>query len=280
MRRAGNDAVDFRPCLGQAVLMLQRAGDAGPRPGELSGIENGAVGGFGGLGIALGEHHLGALAQDLKTVGAGRLAVALGFEDGERPREFLAALLAVVLGEELLLGEDALQPQQQPVRREGLDDVVVRHQFDGGNDLFVGLLAGHHHEHGFVCQQAEAAELLQQLLAGAAVAEHIVAENDVRGVVADAVERVLIVGGEFDGKGADGLGDGAQGVAGRRLVVDDQEALAGETVVHGRRRVKRAPPSALSLVSVRLPCRPWRTCISASEAASSRPVPLLGGICG
>ena len=277
---AGDDPVDFAARFAQFVLAMQGAGDPGAGPGEFVVLQNAAIGLFGTLGIAAIEQHFGALAEDFEAVGAAGFAIALGFEDGQGRGIFLFALFLVVLLEELLLGHDAVKAQHQLVRREGLDDVVVRDQFDGGDHLFIGLLAGHHHENAFVGEQVEATQFLQQLLAGTPLAEHVIAQDDVRHIVADAVDGVLVIGGEFDGKGADGLGDGAQGVAGRRLVVDDQETLAGETVVHGRRRVKRAPPSALSLVSVRLPCRPWRTCISASEAASSRPVPLLGGICG
>ena len=71
------------------------------------------------------------LPENFEAVRPGRIAVALGGENGQRTLVFLFALFAVIAGEKFLFQHESVEAQQQFVRREGLDDVVVGDEFDG-----------------------------------------------------------------------------------------------------------------------------------------------------
>ena len=213
------------------------------------------------------------MAEYFVAIRASGFAGLLGFQDAQGVGKFLFALFPVVGLEELLLGHDAIQAQEQLVRGKRLDDVVVRHQFDRRHHLLVGLFAGHHHENGFVGEQVEAAQFFQKLLSRAPFAQHVVAQDDVRRVVADAVDGVLVIGGKFDRKGTDGLGHGTQCVAGLWLVVNDQKAFLRVDAHYGRRNSKRAPPRLAALLRCSLPSLDCRVCRAARRWATIRPVP-------
>jgi hypothetical protein len=103
-------------------------------------------------------------------VGATLLAFTVFFE--KLCRLFVVILLFCPKErlEKPLALQDAIQAELEPVRRKRFNDIVVGNEFNGSDDLFVGLLGGDHHEHRLVGQHAHPAQLLQQMLPGTPVA--------------------------------------------------------------------------------------------------------------
>ena len=114
--RAANRPINLLAGLGQAVLLVQGAGNTGAGPRKIVAFQNVAIRDFSGVRVAAGEQYFGLLAEDFKAVGPTAFTVALLLKQGNGQAEFLFTLLLVIVGKKVFLGNDALQAQQQFVR--------------------------------------------------------------------------------------------------------------------------------------------------------------------
>ena len=103
VRHAVNHPVNFGTCLLEAILFVQRPGDTDSRPWIRAIFKDVAIGGFGGLHVAVGEKNLGPLTQAFKAIGAPGFAFARCFENGRGCGVLLFAPFFVIGGEELFL---------------------------------------------------------------------------------------------------------------------------------------------------------------------------------
>ena len=195
-----------------------------PRPGEGGFGQDAAVGGEGILVLFRGGEDIGPVAQDLVAEVAAVRTRQHGVEFGQPRGIFVGLLEGIKAGEGQLALNGFFQAQAEDLGGERLDDVVVGHEFHRGNDLCINLFGGDHDEDDPIRQRLAAAELFQQILAVAAAAEQIVADDHIGHVGPDPAQRLAVAGGHVHVKAAHRLDAHAQGLARDLLIVDDQKA--------------------------------------------------------
>jgi hypothetical protein len=133
-----------------------------------------------------GIHHVaGMVADEFVAGGHGRF-------------QFIGFVMAINTGKRPLAQQDAVQAVAQHLGAEGLYQVVVGRQFGGGHHLLVHGFGGDHDEHRVQVDQAAMAQLFQQLLAVAALAQVEIAQDDVVMGVADLEDDLRRRGGQLD----------------------------------------------------------------------------------
>ena len=193
-----------------AFAQEQGLGQSQPGPGDRLGLDQPAVERLGLLRLAQEHVQLGAQAHEVDQVARVlRFARQAGVD-----RFALAARLhqAVHRHEHIAFIQGARDTLQQAVGGKGFQDVVGGPEFGGADDLAVVALGGDHEEHGRQRHQLVVADVFQQLLAVLAAFERVFAQDQVVGLGAEVLDRLV----------------------GTARMVDLAQAAQGEHVVDGR----------------------------------------------
>ena len=156
------------------------------------------------------------------VVHVGRLLLDHPVAGGDRFLQRTALDLLVDLAQHMLLEDCLDQAGLQLVGGKRLDQVVVGRQFGHRHNIGVTALAGDDQVDGGKRNEVGVAQFFEQLLAVAAVVEHEVGEHDIEAVGLDLANHLGRVAGAMHRRHPERRQHETQGLAGRRMAVDDQ----------------------------------------------------------
>ncbi len=219
----------------ECPAVTQCHGQAHPGPGHHPPLEHPSEHRFR-LGCATQLMQQLALEAQ-RIVHVGRLLLDHPVAGGNRLVQGAPLDLLVDMAQHMLLVDHPDQAALQLLGGKRLDQVVVRRQLGQRHDVGVAAFAGDDHVHRGERDQVGMAQLFQQLLAVAPIIKHEIGQDDVETVALDLADHLGRIACAMHRRHPQCPEHQAQGITGRWMSVDDQDALLGQGLLQNEQHL-------------------------------------------